>query len=86
MVCRVIFRKHERDREVALGADHPIAWSHTVGLGHAFYTGLGHRRETYADPRFREHIRQATLWDASRLLFLDDFERADLTGWSSATD
>ncbi|MEV0831276.1 ThuA domain-containing protein [Nonomuraea rubra] len=33
--------------------DHPITWCHPQGQGRAFYTGLGHTVESYADPAFR---------------------------------
>ncbi len=36
-----------------MGADHPITWCHPQGRGRAFYTGLGHPPESYADPAFR---------------------------------
>ncbi|SFW73397.1 ThuA domain-containing protein [Amycolatopsis australiensis] len=36
-----------------MGADHPITWCHPQGDGRAFYTGLGHPAESYADPAFR---------------------------------
>ena len=39
-----------------MGADHPIAWCHARHGGRAWYTGLGHERALYADPRFRAHL------------------------------
>ncbi|HTJ47298.1 MAG TPA: ThuA domain-containing protein [Kofleriaceae bacterium] len=36
-----------------MGADHPIAWQHAWDGGRAWYIGLGHRAELYADPIFR---------------------------------
>lgn len=42
--------------------DHPIAWYHTVGLGKAFYTGLGHTSETYSTSNFQAHIEGALTW------------------------
>lgn len=36
-----------------MGGDHPITWCHAQGSGRAFYTGLGHTQESYADPAFR---------------------------------
>jgi type 1 glutamine amidotransferase len=36
-----------------MGADHPVTWCHPQGRGRAFYTGLGHTSESYADPAFR---------------------------------
>jgi type 1 glutamine amidotransferase len=37
--------------------NHPIAWYHEVGVGRAFYTGLGHTDESYSDPVFLAHLR-----------------------------
>lgn len=39
-----------------MGTDHPIAWCHARLGGRAWYTGLGHERALYADPRFRAHL------------------------------
>jgi type 1 glutamine amidotransferase len=52
----------------AMGADHPIAWWHEFDGGRAFYTALGHRRETYQNSFFREQIRGALLWAAGLLV------------------
>ena len=38
------------------GANHPIAWYHTVGKGKAFYTGGGHTKEAFAEPLFQQHL------------------------------
>ncbi len=38
------------------GDRHPIAWCHAFEGGRSFYTGLGHTVESYADPRFRQHL------------------------------
>ncbi|MFT3733428.1 MAG: ThuA domain-containing protein [Rhodocyclaceae bacterium] len=35
---------------------HPIAWCHEFEGGRAFYTGLGHTRESYNEPLFLNHI------------------------------
>jgi cytochrome c len=42
--------------EGAMGADHPIAWSHAFQGGRAWYTGGGHTDESYAEPLFRRHL------------------------------
>ena len=34
------------------GNPHPITWYHEYEGGKSFYTGLGHRAETYSDERF----------------------------------
>jgi len=38
------------------GDPHPIAWFHEYDGGRAFYTGLGHTAESYADPDFMAHL------------------------------
>jgi uncharacterized protein len=46
---------------LAMG-DHPIAWSHCVGKGRAFYTAIGHRPEAYADANVAQLITQSLSW------------------------
>jgi type 1 glutamine amidotransferase len=46
--------------------DHPIAWCHTVGLGRAWYTALGHRSETYAEASYARHLLGGILWAAGQ--------------------
>ncbi|WP_433363968.1 ThuA domain-containing protein [Actinoplanes sp. CA-142083] len=36
----------------SMAGDHPITWCQNYGGGRAFYTGLGHTQESYADPNF----------------------------------
>jgi cytochrome c len=38
------------------GDNHPMAWCHQVGEGHAFYTELGHTKESYTDPLYLKHL------------------------------
>ena len=45
-----------------MGGDHPIAWYHDFDGGRAWYTALGHTKESYAEPLFREHLREGILW------------------------
>ena len=45
--------------------DHPIAWYHTIGLGRAFYTGLGHTAAAFSNNNFIRHIEGALLWAGS---------------------
>ncbi|WP_020384954.1 ThuA domain-containing protein [Kribbella catacumbae] len=40
----------------AMGHDHPIAWCQNYQGGRAWYTGMGHTVESYADPAFRAHV------------------------------
>jgi type 1 glutamine amidotransferase len=49
-----------------MGDDHPITWCREVGKGRSWYTGFGHTKETYAEPAFREMVRQALLWATRR--------------------
>ncbi|MEV0636742.1 ThuA domain-containing protein [Streptomyces sp. NPDC050619] len=63
------YRSNPRDRAHVLASldessytggtmegDHPIAWCQTYQGGRAFYTGLGHTKESYAEPAFRRHL------------------------------
>ncbi|WP_052852745.1 ThuA domain-containing protein [Streptomyces avicenniae] len=47
-----------------MGADHPLVWCHETGGGRSFYTALGHRAESYAEPVFRRHLLGGLLWAA----------------------
>lgn len=38
------------------GDNHPIAWYHQFDGGRAFYTGMGHTPESYADPLYLKHL------------------------------
>lgn len=38
------------------GQNHPIAWYHEFDGGRSFYTGLGHTKESYAEPDFKQHL------------------------------
>jgi type 1 glutamine amidotransferase len=39
-----------------MGADHPIAWCRSVGLGRSWYTALGHTTEQWATAELRAHV------------------------------
>lgn len=53
----VIATVHESDYAGGtMGDDHPIAWCHARFGGRAWYTGLGHTEEMYADPVYRAHL------------------------------
>lgn len=70
----------------AMGDDHPIAWAHEFDGGRAFYTGLGHRPETYQDIRFKTQIRGAIRWAGGVVIFADGFESGGAGAWSSVLD
>ncbi len=38
------------------GTNHPIAWYHQYDGGRAFYTGMGHTSESFADPLYLKHL------------------------------
>jgi type 1 glutamine amidotransferase len=44
--------------------DHPIAWSHCLGNGRAFYSAIGHRPDSYTEPNSAELLEQGVAWAA----------------------
>jgi len=36
--------------------DHPVAWYHEYDGGRAFYTALGHTKESYSETNFLKHL------------------------------
>ena len=63
---RVLLRVNEASYDVgelAMG-DHPLAWCHEFEGGRAWYTGLGHVAELYADPLFTRHVLGGIRWAA----------------------
>nr|WP_255645314.1 ThuA domain-containing protein [Actinoplanes polyasparticus] len=77
-----------------MGADHPITWCKTVGAGRAWYTGLGHTDESYAEQNFLRQIlggiqlaaghRPADCRAESGYTPLFDGTRASLDQWRQA--
>lgn len=66
-VSNVLLRLDESTYTGGTMGDHPIAWTRDIaGGGRAFYTGLGHTTETYAEPAFRAHLLGGILWAAGR--------------------
>lgn len=49
-----------------MSGDHPIAWCHDYDGGRAFYTGLGHTNESFADPLFIKQLAGAVSWVLAR--------------------
>lgn len=47
-----------------MGADHPVIWKHCAGKGRVFYSALGHTAESYAEPKYRKVLENATAWAA----------------------
>ena len=52
------------DKDLSMGQDHPMVWTHCVGNGRAFYSALGHRAEDYSEPKHLEMIAGAIAWAA----------------------
>jgi len=50
------------DRDLQMGDDHPIVWSHCIGRGRAIYSALGHQAEAYAEPAHLRFLAQAIDW------------------------
>ena len=44
--------------------DHPICWTQCIGKGRSFYTAIGHRPESYAEPNTNRLIQQGVAWAA----------------------
>lgn len=45
-----------------MGADHPLAWWHCVGKGHAFYSALAHGGMMYTEPVILQLYGNAMAW------------------------
>lgn len=50
------------DRDLRMGDDHPIIWTHCIGRGRAIYSALGHQAEAYREPLHRRLLGQAIAW------------------------
>ncbi len=59
----------------SMGDDHPVAWYKEFEGGRSFYTNLGHRPETWADPVFQQHLLEGVRWAAAP----NNFSRIILT-------
>jgi type 1 glutamine amidotransferase len=47
-----------------MGASHPVTWCHSYDGGRAWYTALGHTKESYAEPLFLSHLLGGIQWAA----------------------
>jgi type 1 glutamine amidotransferase len=47
-----------------MGASHPMAWHHEYDGGRAWYTALGHTKESYQEPAFLRHLLGGIAWAA----------------------
>jgi type 1 glutamine amidotransferase len=46
--------------------DHPVIWCHDFSGGRAWYTALGHVKESYTDPKFVKMISEALKWASAK--------------------
>jgi len=51
---------------VRMGNPHPLVWTRCIGKGRMFFSALGHKAETYAEPLHRKLIAGAIRWAAGR--------------------
>jgi type 1 glutamine amidotransferase len=49
-----------------MGGDHPIVWCQDFEGGRSWYTGLGHTRRGFADPRYQGHLLGGLLYALGR--------------------
>lgn len=48
----------------AMGADHPISWYQLYDGGRAWYTGMGHTDQSWAEEAFLDHLAGGIAWAA----------------------
>lgn len=51
---------------IAMGKDHPLAWTRCVGRGRAFYSAIGHRPESYTEPNSLAVLERGIAWSMQR--------------------
>ncbi|MCP3729461.1 ThuA domain-containing protein [Sphingomonas sp. MG17] len=51
---------------VRMGKPHPIVWARCIGRGRMFFSSLGHKAETYAEPLHQTLIAGAIRWAVRR--------------------
>ena len=72
----------------SMGSDHPIVWTVPIDNGVAFYTGLGHTIESWAEPAFLSHVSGAIDWASNHgWISLDqlDLDWAPHVGWAEVS-
>ena len=47
---------------MAMGDDHPIAWTRQIGAGRMFYSAIGHLPATYSEPNYVAMLQDAVEW------------------------
>ena len=51
-------------KDIRMGRDHPMIWTHCVGDGRVFYSALGHTAASYAEPQYIRMLTGAIAWAA----------------------
>ena len=60
---RVLVTVNDQDLgKVTMNGDHPISWMHEFEGGRAWYTGMGHTKESFLEPEFRNHVLGGIVW------------------------
>jgi len=52
-------------RDIRMGEDHPVVWSHCPGRGRAVFSALGHQASAYASPANLALLGNAIVWAAT---------------------
>jgi len=50
------------ERDLRMGDDHPIVWTHCIGRGRSVYSALGHPPEAWAEPLHLRLLGSAVAW------------------------
>ncbi|MFK7898642.1 MAG: ThuA domain-containing protein [Myxococcota bacterium] len=53
------------DRDLRMGEDHPILWTHCIGRGRALYSAMGHLPEAYQEPEHTRMLEEGMAWVAA---------------------
>jgi type 1 glutamine amidotransferase len=60
---RVLVTVNDQDLgKVTMNGDHPISWMHEFEGGRAWYTGMGHTKESFLEPEFKKHVLGGIVW------------------------
>ena len=69
---RVLVTINDQDLgEITMNGDHPISWMHEFEGGRAWYTGMGHTKESFLEPEFKKHVLGGIVWAMGRRANLD---------------
>lgn len=50
------------DRDLRMGDDHPIVWTHCIGKGRALYSAMGHMEDAYTEAAHLTFLAEAVDW------------------------